>query len=339
MINLRWIVLLAVFCASVSYAGEIVLQSGDSLQGEIESISVDKLIWQSPVLGKLTIPKDSIVKITSAIPLKMRAREGACYWVDLVAGEVTLDCDEDGEITVPLVSIKETVRYKGFRKTMHHYKGSLVATGNRDSGRRQKQDWNIDVNVFLRHTDFRHNLWLKSRAESESEKELKFRFELTYQFDWFFSPKTFLSAKTAALRDELRFIDSRYSVSTGLGYQFWENRRSKLSIETGPQYLEETTFENDNEQLTTTEAYGTWRFASDFSIKLPRNMRLYTKLEHLRSVEVNDDWEVDTSSGLSVPIVSGITADVSFKYNYDNTPPEGVSARDSRLKFGLGYRW
>ncbi len=325
--------------SQLSYAGEVLLDNGDSLQGEIAAIYADRVEWLSPVFGKLNLPKNSIVELISSVPLKLRARDGACYWAGLRQGVVTFECDEDGEVNLQFLAVKEAVRYEGFRKATYDYRGKLSATGHRDSGRVQRQDWNVDTNIFMRHTDFRHDIWLKYRAESQNETELQLRLEASYQFDWFFAPKTFYSNRGSALKDELRFIDSRYAFSMGVGYQFWENRISALSVETGPQYLNETTFDQNDPNITTNESYGSWRLASSFRLLLPRDTRLFSNVEFLQSLHVGDDWEADTDSGLSLPIAGGITADIAFSYDYDNTPPEGVSARDSRLRVGLGYQW
>lgn len=322
------------------FAGEVALTNGDVLKGELLSIQQDHLVWQSVSFESLKIPKNKVEKLVSAVPLKLPARKGPCYWSGMNRGRVTFQCAAGGEVLASLLSIKEAVLYQDHKKTTFEQRGKLTATGQRESGVRQKQDWVVDANVFLRHTDFRHNLLANYRGESINKSELRQRYELSYQFDWFFAPKTFWSSKASALRDELRFIDRRYSLSSGIGYQFWENRRSSLSIELGPQYLEEAIVQNvANQNVLIEDDYASWRIASAFNLRLPRDTRFSSRIEIVRSMSDGEDWDAKTSSGLSLPIAGGITAELIFDFDYDNTPVDQRSPRDSRLRLGLGYRW
>lgn len=332
--------MLCLLLTSVSYAGEILLDNGDTIEGELFSISSDRVVWKSTSLGRLNIPKNRIVDIVSFVPLKIRSRNGACHWAGLNKRKALLECEEGGVVEMGFLSIKEAVLYSGYKKATYEYRGKLSATGQRESGLRDKQDWRLDTNIFMRHTDFRHDIWWKYRAESRNKNPLQQRYELTYQFDWFFAPKTFWSTQLSGLRDEIRLIDRRYGVSTGIGYQFWENRRSALSLETGPQYLDEVLIEStNNPDDKAREFYASWRMASSFKILLPRDTRFFAKVEILRSLKDGDDWEADTNMGLSLPIAGGITAELTYDYDYDNTPVDDRSARDSRFRVGLGYQW
>lgn len=319
-------------------AGEILTDNGDTLEGEIDRITETHVVWLSSILGKISVPKKRIVDLVTAIPLKLPGEQSPCYWAGLAGNKAQLECDE-AIVQTDFLSIKDAVRFEGYRATTHQYRGRMTATGNKESGRVNKEDWNMQANVFMRHGDMRHDLWLKYRAQSVNDAPLQQAIEASYQYDWFLSTNTFWTSKLAGQEDEPRLIDSRLSVGTGIGYQFWETKTSSLSIETGPEYLKEVLFTDFSQSSTIENGYTSWRLASGFRLQLPRDMRLYSNAEVLQSTSINEDWELDTRSGLSLPIASGISADITYDFDYDNTPPDGLASSDSKLRLGVGYQW
>jgi putative salt-induced outer membrane protein YdiY len=330
---------LVIFQSSLCFSGQISLDNGDVLQGEISGITANDIIWSSALFGSLTIPKSRVIELVSAIPVKLNARKGACYWAGMSRRQVRFECDQYGEFEQSLVSVKDVVKYDGGQGTFKERRGKVTASGSREEGNVNKQDWAMDTNVFFRYREYRHDIWLKYWAESREQEELKNRVTLNYQFDWFFAPKTFWSTNLELLQDDPLRISQRASIGTGLGYQFWENTNSSLSLETGPEYVSETTFAQNDTSIETTAAYASWRLAGDFRIKLPRDIVLFSKVELLQSLESGDDWEMESNTGLSLPIAGGVTADLSYRNAFDSSPPEGQDESDTRLRLGVGYQW
>jgi putative salt-induced outer membrane protein YdiY len=252
---------------------------------------------------------------------------------------VIFECDKYGEIELSFASIKGAVRYENGQGKLKQYRGKTTASGARESGNVKKQDWALDTNIFFRFSDFRHELWVKYWAESREQQKLQQRASIDYQFDWFFAPKTFWSTKLAFLKDDPLRIEKREALGTGIGYQFWETQGSALSVETGPEYVSETTYNPQENNRETENNYTSWGVASNYRIRFPREVVFFTNMAFLQSLEKDQEWEAESNSGLSLPIAGGVTADLSYRLAYDNNPPEGKIGDDSRLRLGLGYQW
>ncbi|WP_370981317.1 DUF481 domain-containing protein [Agaribacterium sp. ZY112] len=317
-----------------------MLDNGDHLEGELSAITAVGIVWASPVFGEITVPKNSVVDLVSSVPMKLRGYDGVCYWAGFEQRRVTFECEGGNYFVLELLEVKEALMYEGYALAPFDHNGYLRATGYQEAGQVTKQDWNIEAGINIRHLDMRHSLTYKFRAESSnSDDKLYQRWEPRYQFDWFFAPQTYLTSSASVLRDELRLIDLRASLGAGLGYQFWESQRSALSIETGPQYLQEQLSDSQDSSMKTKEQYATWRLAMDGRVELPREIKLYSKVEMLQALRDQEEWKWNTESGLAMPIAGGVTADINFIYNYDNLPPDGVAKLDSRLSVGLGFKW
>ncbi|WP_204378422.1 DUF481 domain-containing protein [Agaribacterium haliotis] len=321
-------------------AGELLLDNSDRIEGELQAIRATVVVWKSRNFGTLEIKKNSIVDLVSSVPLKLRGHDGVCYWAGLDSSRlVRLECEEGGNLKLGFLEIKEALLFEGYRQSSFGHSGHIKATGYLESGQVEKQDWNIDFALNLRHRDFRHGLTYKYRAESFDDGPLSQRNEPRYQFDWFFAPKTYLTSSVTLLRDELRLVDKRVSFGAGVGYQFWENRRSALAIESGPQYLNEVVVDANDSKIKYPDEYSSWRMAFDGRVLLPKDLNAYSKLEWLQGVRQQNDWNFNSESGMAMPIAKGLSADLKLIYNYDNLPPEGVVKQDSRLTVGLGYQW
>ena len=320
-------------------AGELVLDNGDRIEGEIQRIEADKVVWISDNLGRVELPKKKIVEMVSSVPLKLQGRRGVCYWAGLENRTAKLDCEQGGSLALSFLELKEAVLFDDYRRRTYAYNGSLRGTASPEESQIHKRDWNIDFGIKLRHTDWRHDVSYKYTAESYDDGPLLQRNEPRYQLDWFVAPKTYWTMSAGALQDDLRLVDKRITVGVGLGYQFWEMQRSALAFETGPQYLKEVLSDATEPEQKINSEYGSWRLAMDGRVLLPFDVKLFSKIEYLQSITGNNHWVLKSDSGLTMPIAKGITAEVSFIYNYDNTPQPGVRDLDSRLRFGLGYQW
>jgi hypothetical protein len=58
------------------HAGEIKLDNGDAIQGELKAVHAEHIEWSSELFGTLKIPKNRVVSLQSSMPMKLTARKG-----------------------------------------------------------------------------------------------------------------------------------------------------------------------------------------------------------------------------------------------------------------------
>lgn len=318
-------------------AGQLTLVNGDSIKGEISSINETHVVWQSDLLGELYIVKTNVKNMKSSMALKLRGEREPCYWADLEDDLAQFACDDGSLTDIPFLAIEEIVRFEGYRDTLHQYVGKLSILGSQASGNKQQQYWVVDTDVMMRHADFRHEVGLKYEQESVNLGPLLHEAEAQYSLDWFFKPQWFWFADMGALMDESRNIEKKATVGSGVGYQFWERQRSALSVELGAQYSDET-FDATLVGIETRQT-ASWRISTDYRLQLPLSIAFFHKNKFLQSLDNGQQWEVDSETGVRMPIGKSVSADVKFEYDYDNLPPEGTVKEDAMLRFGLGYAW
>lgn len=330
---------------SRAFSGEIVLSNGDTLTGELFEINETSVVWSSTILGQVSIPKNNVKELYSSVPLKRMGVDGACYWIGQEYRDVVLQCGGEGRTKIALASLSDITLLDGYEVNGHRFKGKLVAVGTKSEGNRNRQDWLVDVDAELRHFDYRHTVGLKYDSEAIDDDPLREEYEAKYALDWFFSPQTFWFADSEVRKDETRDIQIRYSVGSGIGYQFWDTAKTALSIETGFEYVNEEldspSPDDDSADDTppSDDEYVSWRLASSYRYLFPRSIAFFVRSDYLQSLNSGDEWELKSESGFSLPIALGISAEVVYEYDFDNTPSEGLEKEDSMFRFGVGYEW
>lgn len=328
-------IILLVSSFSKAQSGELILHNQDTLKGELFAINQNDIIWISDLIGRVTIAKQHIKSIFSAVPLKMLGEKTPCYWQGLEHTDALIQCTGGRQQRITFDSLQDVLLLEGYAQLAHDYQGKLVGVGSKANGNRTRQDWLVDVDVSLRHYDYRHIVGLKYEAEAVDEGELREEYEATYSLDWFFSQRTFLFAESSAGKDETRDIEERYSLGSGVGYQFWDTGQTALSLRTSLEYVEEQL-----EEVTDRPSdFFSWRLATNYRYLLPGNIAFFLNADYLQSIRVGDEWEVDAETGVSLPIAGGITADVKYDYDFDNVAAEGLVQEDTTLRFGVGYQW
>ncbi len=320
---------------SLAWAGEITLNNGESLRGDIDSVRRDSVQWQTESIGIITIPKDQIANIQSDSKMKVYGVDESCFWQGINAGDVLLTCGDEKVVYRSFKSLNNVVRETTQRVDGVQFNGNILGVGTSSSGNKSEENWLLDIDTTVRHSDYRHISGAKYETESVEGNGQEEEYELAYALDWFFSRRTYLFVSTTAGRDETREFDARYTFGTGLGYQFWDNTKSALSIQTGGEYVRQEPIDPVLEE----EEYESWQVSSNYRYAFFRDIRFYLKASATYSLQDGDDWYGDAETGLSMPLIMGVTADVKYEFDYDNTPIDGLRKADSAFRVGFGYAW
>lgn len=329
------------FLTCMAVAGEVRLTNGDRLAGEIVSISEDSVLWDSATVGKIRIPKDKVLAITSTAPLKLRGRDDPCYWQELRGTQVIFACANGDLDFEPFYSLKHIVPYVIDVEHFYEYSGSVTLGGSRFGGEVEQQSWLLDTELTVRYSNVRHTIELDYEARSFAGEPLDEHYEGAYLFDWFFKPRGYWQNEIFALKDEGRSIQERYAFGSGLGYEFWRTPISMFSLELGAR-LEKTIFEveppfNPNREYSTEMAL--WRWGAEFEYSLPLGIDLHHQMQYFQPVDNSEDWRFESDTGFLIPLGFGISASVNYEYDYHHKAPQYGQKKDSVLRFGLDYAW
>ena len=333
----KLLVVMAAFAAGAAFADKVILKSGSSLTGEAGVINAGKLQFKSDDLGDIAIAIENITKLESArnhvVVYNDDTRENKILTVR--NGAV---CDGTGELDMENV--------KTIDPEAEAWHGSLNATVTAARGNTVSETVSVFGDISRR--------WEKNRltaaggyyfAQSGDSKQTKQktaqRVEVQAQDDLFLTTRLYGYANAKYEHDKIMFLDYRYRLGLGLGYQWLENAEYALgevsfSQELGLAYIEER-FES-----SFSDEYETLRYAHH----LAWNPGLIENFDIVHNFEILPDlgdWTgnyiIDTDIGFTYAFSTSWQIIGKIEWDYKKKVADDTKHSDLRYLLGLGYKW
>lgn len=332
---------LMLFLSMVSNAGEITLNNGDRLSGELTQILGGNVFWKSENVGDVVIKIEKIQSISTATQFQTPDLDGPCLITGLEAGILDFECTPTGASRMYFTSIDRLETYFDPTDIKPTYRGKLVASGRQKSGNTNEKSWSIDSETTYRNDDRRHQTKVdydKLDADSDNAGD---RLVLRYAYDWFYRESWYWFNNLELGFDEPADIESRFRYGTGLGYQAWDRPSSALAIESGLSYVSETSEDPITlvPEFQSRDRFAAWRWSLDFRHLLMGKVQLFHKHQAIFSLEDSDEWTLETETGASAPFVGNIYGEVKIEYDVNNEPAEDKRREDTQINVGVGYNW
>ena len=201
--------------------------------------------------------------------------------------------------------------------------GGYLAKGNSDY-------FGINAGVSLKHEGEIWRQTVKAQADyQENDGEAtRQRFVFAYQPNLRVNDRTYVYGLTQYEHDRFLGYDSRYSLSTGIGYRSPTDKKVSLELEAGPAYR----FTNfvDGASESTPAARGSisleWKLAP--TLTFAQNAAAY--LDGLNNT-------VNTTSALNAKLFGPLSARLSYNVQYESAPPDGKETTDTMSRVSLVY--
>ncbi len=324
--------------AQAASPDEIVLTNGDRITGTIQTMAEGVVTVETGPLGTVEIKLADIANLVSARPLRLRTTAGETYertvtgiddgqlvLADPAAGPsgLSITIDDLDAINPP----EDPVRWTGSLNL-----GLALTEGNTN---RRSAFAAFDAE---RRTDL-DRMSLKATWDYSEERDATRTWNLsqrrTYgelQYDYFISERLYVYANTTALGDTLANIDLRYTVGSGLGYQFYDTEEFALSGEAGVSYISESYRDTtpDTDTLAARVAYSLRWAITETTIFL-QDVQAFPSLEH------SDDIFLIKDSRLRTSLTEAMFAQLQWVMDYDNTPAPGRDRIDNRWLLTAGW--
>lgn len=152
--------------------------------------------------------------------------------------------------------------------------------------------------------------------------------------DYFLEDPNYVGVLVQAESDKFQDLDIRYLIGPYLGRQFYDKPVFSLKGELGFSYVtEEYNIADDDE-------YGAsnWHLyaSSDY---LGGDSSLYFNQDGIWNLEDTSDVIVNSTFGLSYPLIWSIEAAAEVLFEYDSGAVENVDDMDQTYNLRLGYKW
>lgn len=324
-------------------AGVIVLKNGDRIHGDFGSLNAETLVWQSPLLGKLTIDKRQVERIESDKELKLIATDAPCVINNAEttpAGRVWFSCGgEQKDLAINV--LQNIVTYDAHNVNGATMYGKASVTGSKTEGNSESQNWDVDVDLHYDSGDYRNTLALDYDSVSYNDGDVDETQQVKYTLNWFFHERWYSFYDIAYGSDEPKNVDTRLAAGAGLGYEFEGTDKLAASVSSGLRYVDE---QFDTPQVMSVGTMDrnerlNWLFGTDLTYQLPLGVNMFHRHEFIQSLEEGEDWEIDSETGFELPVMGGISSQIKYEYDYDNLPQQGNDEVDSKISIGVGYRW
>lgn len=314
---------LALAAATGAHADSLTLSNGDHLSGKVLHKSGDTLTFETTYAGKIKIRWSEIRSIETDKPVKFMLKgESDLRSGVLVPGNVELD---------QIAYLNPLPEESGLGVT---YKGRVALAASATRGNSSASSLHGEAAFNARAKDHRYGLTGRADEARNSDETITSNWRLSGHYDYFLAPKRFLYGRGFLERDRFRDISLRTSAGAGYGWQLYDSERTQLAIRTGVDAV--STKHNDGSR----DSYPAFGWGLQYSHKLwKRKVELFHTQDGFWDLRHTDQVTLNTSSGLRIPLESGMTANAQLDLNWERSPPPGVKSVDTTWLLGLGYEW
>jgi putative salt-induced outer membrane protein YdiY len=297
----------------------IVLKNGDPVTGTLKSYEAGKVVFESPLLGKLTIKLADIKEITTAKPVAILT----------AAGET---------VTKPITGVQDLAGAKAInieKKPPVVWSGTVSIGGNYQSGNTDKRSV-ITQADFERRTE--NTRFTGTGSVFYEQEKTTGDWNLTdrvyrgrLQYDYFLADRSYVLVFMAGERDALADLDLRFGVGPGYGIQWVEKDELKFSTEIGPSYVRE-----EYDRPRDTEEYLSARLRTNLQWQVKEGVTFLQDSSYFHSLEDKDDINAYADTRLRVSLTKEMFTQLQWIFEYDNTPSAGSDRVDHTVLLSVG---
>ncbi len=316
-------------------ADEVTMANGDVITGEILTLKEGKLTIKTPYNEALEVAWGSIKRIQSETPVEVVLSDDTRLQGPLQMGEdgvLQVVTESAGPVAVGEMALITDINPPVVPAVT--YEGNLDAGVSYLTGNADTVSGNLS-GLFVARSK-RQRFTLRGKwYYAENDKVVNAREAGgSVKYDFFVTEKFYVYANTLFLYNPFKDLDLRSTFGGGVGYQFWEDVRKKLSFELGVSYVDE------NFRIAEDNAYagGRWAINFDYWI-LQDKIDLFHFQEGYFSLEDFKDMNLITEQGLRFMVLKDFYTSFQVNVAYDNIPSPGFKSTDTALIFGLGYNF
>jgi hypothetical protein len=332
------LVILATFAVradtSESAQDEIVLKNGSRILGEVTGSRGGVVTIKTDFAGDINVELDQIKSVNTHNPVVILLAD------DTVERDSSLVIKEDELVLagagqayplgdLAIVNPEPWELGQGYRWT-----GRLGFAIARQSGNTDTNELDYKLESKWRSKWDRYTLEADGETDEADGAKTADNWQVSGKYDYFLQDPNYVGLLAMAEKDKFQDLDLRYLIGPYLGRQFYDEPVFSLKGELGFSYVtEEFNIAEDDE-------YG----ASNWNLHAASNYlggdsSLYFDQRGIWNLEDTSDVIVNSTIGLSFPLLWQIEAAAEVLFEYDSGAVENVDDLDQTYKFRVGYTW
>jgi hypothetical protein len=203
-----------------------------------------------------------------------------------------------------------------------------------EEGNTVTDELDYKVESFWRSLEDRYTLKLYGELDEANGIKNADNKQIIGKYDYFLEGTNYWGGKFSAKQDEFADLDLRAYIGPYYGRQFYERRIFTLSGEFGLAYVTEDFIVAESQQYP--GAHWDINLTSDY---LGGDSKLYIEQSGIWNLENTDDVVLNTTFGLSFPLLGNLETAAEILLEYDTGAVEGVEELDQTYRFRIGYTW
>ncbi|MGH8744861.1 MAG: DUF481 domain-containing protein [Burkholderiales bacterium] len=312
-----------VLTAAGAQADTVTLVNGDRLSGKVLHKSGDVLTFETTYAGKIGIRWSEVRALTTDSPLAV-----------MLKGERAPRCIvlTPGSIDPNRIAFLNPLPEESGRGVTYKSRVALAASAVR--GNSSASSLHGEGEFKARARDHRYGLTARVDQAKDTGQTVTSNWRASGHYDHFLAPKRFIYGRGFAERDRFRDIKLRTSAGAGYGWQLYDTDRTQLAIRGG---VDAVSVKHDD---GSSEGYPALGWGLQYSHRLWQSrVELFHNQAGFWDLRRTDQITLHTSTGLRVPLSSGMTANAQLDLDWERAPPPGVKSVDTTWLLGLGYEW
>ena len=325
--------LLCPLMAEAKAVDVIVMKNGDRITGEISRIWDEEVTIEPEYSDEFNVDIPAVAYIESEREFEIALADGR----ELVVTFPGADAEGNqiiktgsGTETLPLSNMLELDEPEDY----YDWESVVDLAGDLKKGNTDSGNTKLRAATTLKLGDHRHIGEFNLYREKVNDVTTKNQTIVNYNYNWLFSDPWFFSALTTFERDPIIQLDSRVTVSAGVGLDIWNTADRSLNVQLGVGARKE---EIGNESGTSSVATWVLRYSQDF---FSDDLTLYHQHSIIPTINGRENTSFRTTTGFRYEITDLLYANISLDYDYETEPADAATvSEDLVLLFGLGLEF
>jgi len=317
--------------ASLANAGELRLDNGALLPGELASLGAESLIWHADKIGEVTVTKSDVRSLQTSRRTAVETAPGAAAQSGCTVGvensRWSIHCDAEPPAPVAFAQLRTLAPATSST-------GILAASLDIDRGSNPSEEVKVDLDARWLRPGYRHLVDVSIDYEQSDGDTTEDNADASYQFDILRDRGWFWFSRARYFRDEFEALQEAYVGSGGIGREFTPARELTLTVQAGPGigYYYYGGQDGKTEPVAGTRWTLVWHtpwlgidasHTGEFS-------QLFVSA---------DAYLFQSTTGLSFPLYRGLIAQLRLDYDRSGVKFGDNGNYNREWVLALGYKW
>ncbi len=348
MVKSRSLVIRVIFMAAVALSGPAVVQAEDEPPGQdrvvlangshVIGTIVDSrdgvLTVETDFAGTLSIEVDQVESIESTEPVVLLLADDSVHdesSVQIREGELAMA--EEGR-SVPLDELRVINPAPWELGQGYRWTGLFGMAFQTERGNTDTDELDLKAESVWRSIDDRYTLKWESELDKKDNDKTKDKWQAMAKYDYFLTDPNYVGLWAVAESDKFEDLNLRYLVGPYYGRQFYDQPLFSLSGELGVSYVNEDFDEAEDQDYPASN----WHLKASSNV-LGGDSSLYFDQIGIWNLDETSDVIVNTTFGLSFPLLWSLEAAAEVLFDYDSGAVENVDELDQTYRFRVDYTW